>query len=217
MPTKNPTAEHLLDRCAIGLRALLCAGLCIFATMMLSACGPGTGGTGTGPSAVGGPTPFTNSYFTSSGAGTVTSAPLPNPVTPSTPTATPSLPASTCTAGCASNLDTQALSLYLQADSVTLSSPCATFKFAGPWSISASGEATLLGVLESTVTVNGQISRTSQSANLTLSFAGTAQSSASVSVRITNSAGRVLLNPVTLLPASDAPAALTPVLSAAGC
>jgi hypothetical protein len=203
MPTKN----HLLNRCALSL--------CLVAALVLCACGPGTGGTGTGPSVASSPTPFTSSYFTSPGAGAVPNAPLPDPVTPpiGAPTATPSLPAFTCTANCANNLDNQALSLHLQADRITLSSPCATFTFAGPWSISATGEATVLGVLESTVTVNGQISRTSQSASLTLSFAGDALSSASVGVRITDSTGRLLLSPVTLLRAAVAPAAL----GAAGC
>jgi hypothetical protein len=202
-----PTINQLLNRCAIGL--------CLVALLVLSACGPGTGGTGTGPSVGSSPTPLTSSYFASPGAGAVPNAPLPNPATPPTgaPTATPSQPAFTCTASCASNLDTRALSLHLQADRITLSSPCATFTFAGPWSISATGDTTVVGMLESTVTVNGQTSRASQSASLTLSFAGDAQSSPSVGVRITDSTGRLLLSPVTLLRAADAPAAL----GAAGC
>jgi hypothetical protein len=178
-----PKINQLLSRFALSLY--------VVAALVLSACGPGTGGTGTGPNAAGSPSTFTSSYFTITGTGTATAAP-------------------TCAVACASNLDTQTLSLHLQTDSITLSSPCATFTFAGPWSISASGESTVQGLWESTTLVNGQASRASQSASLTLSFTGSAESSPSVNVRITDSTGRLLLNSVTLLRASNAtPAAAT--------
>lgn len=190
-----PKINHLLHRCALSL--------CLLAALVLSACGPGTGGTGTGPNANSNPTPVTNSYFAGTGAGTVTVAPLPNP----------SVPAPVCTVSCASGLDTQALSLHVQADRITLSSLCATFTFTGTWSLSANNEATVQGVLESTTVLNGQTSRTSQSASLTLQFTGDADSSASVSVNVKDSTGTLLLNPVTLLRAGNA----APGAAATGC
>jgi hypothetical protein len=202
-----PTINHLLNRCAIGL--------CLVALMVLSACGPGTGGTGTGPSVGASPISFTDSYFTSSGAGTVTAAPLPNPGTTPTvsPTTTTSLPAPTCTTSCASNLDGQAISLHLQADRIVLSTPCATFTYAGVWSVSATGETTVQGVLESSPVVNGQTSRSSQNASLTLGFPNGVDGSSTLSVSIKDSAGKLLLGPTTLLRAANAP----PGVNASGC
>jgi hypothetical protein len=188
-----PTINQFLNRCAISL--------CALAALVLSACGPGTGGTGTGPNASASPTTFTSSYFTSGGAGTVT-APLPNPTIPA---ATPSLPGITCTGACPSSLDNQTLRLHLQAERIELSTPCATFTYAAVWSVSAAGETTVQGVLESTVVVNGLPARSSQSASLTLIFLGGLDSSSAVIVSIKDSAGKLLLGPVTLQRAVSAP------------
>jgi hypothetical protein len=201
------TINHLLKRCAISL--------CALAVLLLTACGPGTGGTGTGPNAAGSPTTLTSSYFTSGGAGTVTAAPLPNPSTVPTvsPTSTTGLPTPTCTSSCASNLDGQAISLHLQADRITLSTPCATFTYAGVWSVSAAGETTVQGVWESSAVVNGQTSRSSQNASLTLGFPNSLDGSSTVTVSIKDSAGRLLLGPATLQRAAAAPASV----SSGGC
>ncbi len=205
MPTTNP----LLKRCAISL--------CALAMLVLCACSPGTGGTGTGPIAVVSPAPVASSYFTSGGAAPVTAAPLPPTgttptVTPpaATPAATPTAPGTPCTAGCISS---QAVSLHLQADRIELSTPCATFTYAGAWSVSAAGDVTVQGVWESNVTVNGQTSRTSQSAILTLNFAVSLESSASVKVRIQDIAGQPLLGPSTLQRSASPPTAAV----AGGC
>ncbi len=203
-----PTINHLLKRCAISL--------CLVALMLLSACGPGTGGTGTGPNVASSPVPFTSSYFTSPGAGTATAAPLPNPTATPTasPTSTASTPAPTCTTACASGLNAQAISLHLQAESIVLSTPCATFTYAGVWSVSATGETTVQGVLESSTVVNGQASRSSsQNASLTLGFPSGVNSSSTVSVSIKDSAGKLLLGPATLQRAAAAP----PSVNASGC
>jgi hypothetical protein len=156
---------HLIHRSALSL--------CLLTALVLSACGPGTGGTGVGPPI------FTSGFFSNTAAGSVTAAPV-------------------CSISCASNLNAQALSLKLLADSITLSSPCASFSYAGPWSSSATGEVTVQGVLESTANVNGQSSRTSQSARLTLQFASSPDTSTAVSVSISDSAGVSILRPVTL-------------------
>ncbi len=167
--------------------------LCWFAAMLLSACGPGTGGTGTGPNPVSSPSTSTSAYYTSAGTG---ATPAPN-----------------CPASCSGTLDSQALSLQLQTERITLSSPCATFTYAGAWSVSATQNTTVQGVLESIAVVNGLPSRTSQSATLTLQFAGSADASPSLVVRIEDSAGRLLLGPVTLQRTATTPAASL----AAGC
>jgi hypothetical protein len=202
-----PTINHLLNRCAICL--------CLVALLVLSACGPGTGGTGTGPSAGASPIPFAGSYFTSGGVGTVTAAPLPNPSTTPTvsPTTTTSLPAPTCTTSCANNLDGQAISLHVQADRIVLSTPCATFTYAGVWSVSATGETTVQGVLESSTVANGQASRSSQNASLTLGFPNSVDGSGTVTVSIKDSTGKLLFGPATLQRAATVPASV----NAGGC
>ncbi len=208
-----PTINRLLKRCAISL--------CLVALMVLSACGPGTGGTGTGPSVAASPVTLPSSYFTSGGVGTVTAAPPPNPSTPPStvptttvsPTTTTGLPAPTCTVGCATNLDGQAISLHLQADRIMLSTPCATFTYTGVWSVSATGETTVQGVWESSTVVNGQTSRSSQNASLTLGFPNGVDGSSTVSVIIKDSAGRQLLGPATLQGVANAP----PSVGAGGC
>jgi hypothetical protein len=193
-----PKINHQPNRCATSLSVCLC----LLAALLLSACGPGTGGTGTGPSVGASPTGFTSSYFTNGTVGTVTA-----------PVATPSQPGGTCTVACTASLDNQALRLYLQADRIELSTPCATFTFAGPWSLSATGEATVQGVLESTVLVNGQAVRSSQNANLTLIFPNGLESSNAVNLSLKDSTGKLLLAPVNLQRAASAPASV----SASGC
>jgi hypothetical protein len=193
-----PKINQLLNRYAISVYTVV--------VLLLSACGPGTGGTGTGPSVSGSPSTFTSSYFTSGGAGTV-SAPLPGPTSPA---ATPSVPGITCTAACTGSAANQALSLHVQADRIELSTPCATFTYAGAWSVSATGETTVQGVWESTVVVNGQPSRSSQSASLTLIFPNGPDSSSTVSVSIKDVTGKLLLGPVTLQRATSPPAGASP-------
>jgi hypothetical protein len=195
---KMQIIRHLLERAVFSL--------CLLAALVLTACGPGTGGTGTGPPVANTPTAFANSVFTSPGTGSSTAVPAPNPS--ATPTAT-----ATCAAVCAGSLQSQALSLILQAESIVLSSPCATFTFTGLWGASATGESVVQGTLESTTVVNGQTSRTTQSASLTLQFAGTADSSNIVTLSIRDGAGNLLLPSVTLQRASSA----APASTLAGC
>jgi hypothetical protein len=186
-----PTINHLLKHCAVGL--------CLLAALVLSACGPGTGGTGTGPNAVGSPSTFTSSYFTS--GDTATASP------------TPSVPGTTCTAACPSALVNQTSSLHLQAERIELTTPCATFTYAGVWSVSAAGETTVDGVLESSVLVNGQISRSSQNASLTLRFPNGLEGSGAVTLSIQDGTGKLLLGPVTLQRTARVPASV----AASGC
>jgi hypothetical protein len=178
-----PTINQLLKRCAIIL--------CTLAALVLSGCGPGTGGTGTGPNASASPVTFTSGGVT----------------------ATPSVPGASCTAACPNSLDSQALRLHVQAERIELSTPCATFTYAGVWSVSATGETTVQGVWEISAVVNGQISRNSQNASLTLMFPNGLDGSSTVNVSIKDGAGTPLLGPVTLQRATDAPSSA----SASGC
>jgi hypothetical protein len=178
-----PTINQLLNRCAISL--------CALAALVLSACGPGTGGTGTGPTAGTAPVTFTSAAVT----------------------AIPSLPGVSCTAACPSNLDSQAMRLHLQTDRIELTTPCATFTYAGDWSVSATGEVTVPGVWEISEVVNGQIIRSSQIASLTLGFPNGLDSSSAVNVSMQDSTGQLLLGPITLQRAADAQVSV----SASGC
>ncbi len=180
MPTTPPAIKQLLSCCAISL--------CLVAALLLAACSPGTGGTGTGPTVSASPTTSTTSYFTGAGA----------------PAAAPSLPAPTCTVACPANPAPQAINLQVQPERIELSTPCATFTYAGTWTLSATGEATVQGVWESTTTVNGQSTRSSQSASLTLVFPSGLEGS-TVSVSIKDSTGQLLLGPVTLQRTPSAP------------
>jgi hypothetical protein len=171
---------HLIHRSALSLSLL--------AALVLSACGPGTGGTGVGPPS------FTSGFFSNTAASPVTAAPV-------------------CSINCASNLNTQALNLRLLAESITLRSACASFNYAGPWTSSATGLVIVQGVLESTSVVNGQPSRASQSARLTLHFAEIPDTSATVSVSIDTTAGVSILSPVTLSRISTQ----VPIPEASGC
>jgi hypothetical protein len=156
---------HLIHRSALSL--------CLFAALMLGACGPGTGGTGTGP-------PIANSSFFAS----------------TTTGAAPTAPA--CGASCTSNLNGQPLALNLLADSITLSSPCATFTYSGAWSGFEAEEVTVEGVLESTAIVNGQPTRSRKTASMKLQFTGSPNISATVTIDINDSTGISILRPVTL-------------------
>lgn len=168
---------------------------------LLTACGPGTGGTGTGPHTV---SAFSASYTNGVGAsasvgagsptpaGTPTASPLPNPSPAPAPSPAP------CTVGCDSNAATRTFSLQLQTDGITLTSPCAGFSYSGSWSVSAAGETSVPGVYTT--------SSVQQAAVLTAVFANASADSTSVTVSIRNAAGALLLGPLVLQRGTGSPA-----------
>jgi hypothetical protein len=143
--------------------------------LLLAACGPGTGGTGTGPEA---------------GAPVAIAAPgVYNGVYTANPSSAPATPT-----GCASCTSTQAVNLQVQTDSLQVSSPCFTFTYAGPWSAAADGSVAVQGTYTQ-LSAKAPTGTSSQAATLTLRFAA---GNDSVQVTIQDAAGQTLLPPVTL-------------------
>jgi hypothetical protein len=201
--------------------------------VLLSGCGPGTGGTGVGPTPIaGGPTSSSalanapNSPSTLAFSGSFTSA-VGSPATP------PSLPAPTTgaapapTSPAATASSTSVLTLLLEPERVLLSSACLSFASLAPLPAAASDgtstERVLPGVFEQTRKVQGQTSRTSVPASLVLRFAETPltpltpSSSPSVRLSIQDSSGKLLLGPVDLQRLSSVPVQGEVPASVDGC
>ena len=140
-------------------------------TLALAGCGPGTGGTGTGPV-----TP-TLGYSGSLFATTTTAA--------SSTTA----PGTGCATDCA------LANLRLDTERVELTAPCLRFVFAGIWPLDASGTAELAGTLETT---RGTATATSN-ATLRLQFSTPSAASPMVTLTLTDATAGALLGPVPLL------------------
>ncbi len=185
MPQTRMT--NLFDLRAGLYRALTHLALAITLVASLAACGPGTGGTGTGPitPTVGFSGSATGSLLTGSTAG-------------GSSVTTP--PASGCTADCA------LANLRLDADRVELTTPCLRFVYTGSWAVDAGGLAVLAGTLE---TAQGTATATSKAA-LRLQFSSAGIDSAQVNMTLTNEAGNALLGPATLLRNDAAPGNTAP-------
>jgi hypothetical protein len=143
--------------------------LCLLAALAFSACGPGTGGTGTGPQPIATTAPFAATYTSAPSAGTLAGA------------GTPSTGASSAT--------TAAVSLQLQTTGIVLTSACASFNYSGTWSVSATGDISVQGIYTST---------TEQAAILNIAFANANADSASLTLSIQTPSGTLLLGPVIL-------------------
>jgi hypothetical protein len=193
-----------LKRALLSLSGLI--SLSWLMAALLVACGPGTGGTGTGPEPTSQSPVLAGSTISYTGI-----APLPLSGIP-TPAATP-IPGSTCTALCGTGTGTTSLSLQLQSQSIALHASCANFSYSGPWSISAQGEVNVEGRYETVITVNGQPSTSSQAARLNLLFDTPSADSSAVTITLRKIQGIVLLGPVRL--DRGAAAINTPV--AGGC
>jgi hypothetical protein len=165
------STKPLLHKLAMKL-ALYCLA---WLTLLLVACGPGTGGTGTGP--MDGTPTSTTAPGVYSGVFTVT--PSANPATPT---------------GCTSCTATQAVSLQVQTDSIKVSSPCFTFTYAGLWSAAADGSVMVQGSYTQ-LSATAPSGTLSQPATLTLRF-GVGNNSVQLSIQ--DAAGQTLLLPTTL-------------------
>lgn len=144
---------------------------CLAAALLLAGCGPGTGGTGTGPIGV--------TLGFSGGTGASVAA-----------------PGTGCTSGCAQ------ASLRLDTERVELTGPCLRFVYTGPWGVDAAGLAVLTGTADTGGT-------TAPNATLRLQFSDATAASAQVTLTLTDSAGRALAGPATLL-RNDAALAVAP-------
>jgi hypothetical protein len=152
--------------------------LCLLAALALNACGPGTGGTGTGPQPIATIAPFAAAYTSAPGAGSVTGA------------GTQSTGASSAT--------TAAVNLQLQTTGIVLTHGCAEFNYSGPWSVSATGDISVQGIYTST---------TQQTAVLSITLTNANADSASLSLSIQTPSGTWLLGPVILQRSNLAPPA----------
>jgi hypothetical protein len=150
-------------------------------TMVLSACGPGSGGTGTGP--VMGVVTFSGV----AGLGTVG-------------VGSPSTPTTGVPAGC---VDCPQVDLQLQDGAVELATACGRFVFNGDWEV-REGRSTLPGRFDAS-------GRPAVAATLQLLFGDGSVNSQAVTATVVDAAGAVLLGPVTLQRTASTPAARTAV------
>ena len=180
------------------LKTYLLIALAILAT--LTGCGPGTGGTGTGPS-IGSIAP---------------SAPISGPVTYS---GTQNAPAAVFGGTSAERVasvfgpSVSALKnavLSLDTQRIDLRKACQAFTYAGDWSIAQDGSVRALGTYSLTrILPDGQAEVTTLVAHLALTFTSGNISSPSVTAIVKDSGESVLMGPFELQLANSAGAAVT--------
>jgi hypothetical protein len=153
----NLPLEHFVP----GFRGLLAALL-----LALAACGPGSGGTGTGPIA---------SFSSVSSSGAVAGG------APSSPDDV--LQPGICVGSCGR------VDLLLQSDRVEVVADCGRFVFVGLWEPDANGQVELPGTLEIPTGGDGA------PASLRLQFSGQPQSSPAVTVTLSTPDGQAVLGP----------------------
>lgn len=155
-------------------RMLVIAALCA-----LAGCGPGTGGTGTGPQD--GLYSFGGRVGNSFGAG--------------------------LSAGVACTDDCPAVSLVLEREKIELLAPCRRFVHNGAWSMDANGNVEAQGRYETTTVANGQSTVQSRDAVIRLRFSESGPDSREVAIMLRDPNGVSLLSPLTLQRGESAPGA----------
>lgn len=177
---------NLLERCLPAYR------FCFLALLLaLAACGPGTGGTGTGPGSFSSVSSGVSGVSGGQGPGSgIEGGGIP-----------PLAPTGGCGAAC------ERLDLTLEEARVELVTGCGSFVFAGSWQVDENSRVALPGVLENPSTGS------SVAVTLRLQFSGPAETSASVTVIVTDAAGTVLVGPQ-LLGRVDS---IAPRLPTSGC
>ncbi len=199
---KPPPLRHILE--------IAVSWLCLAAVLAVAACGPGTGGTGTGPISGLAMQPSATYY-----AGTLggTSTIGLGPGNPATGSANGSNTA-VVTPGCSANCAAVAVNLQLEPQRIQLGSGCFSFVFTGSWSFAASGETTVLGSFQSLSTVNGHtVAGDKLPSTLVISFPNDETLGNLLTLSIKDNTGRLLLGPTTLQRSADAP----PPTSARAC
>lgn len=157
----------------------------------LAACGPGTGGTGTGPVQT-----LSISFSATVISGAVVATAGGAPVAPGGPV---------CSSGC------DRISLRLDAAQVELTAPCSHFAYSGPWAPDADGLLLLSGT-QTTTTAAGT---TTTAAQLRLQFSERTTASAQVTYTLSSDTGATLLGPASLLRDTQATTAAPSVCSPA--
>ena len=186
--------------------------LVLISMLLLAACGPGTGGTGTGPVALSVPSVvrFTTSAVPTElppakAPGTPDFVPPLAPAAPTQPPATPPAPVPaptpapvTTVGACLANCTAANPALTINGEQVRLQTRCARFVSSTPLGAVAAGETSLAGSLETQQTSNGNIVTRSTPAVLVLQFSQGKLDSNQVTVRLVDNAGAQLLGPFTL-------------------
>jgi hypothetical protein len=168
MPPKNHPRPHTTRDPLLPRSLQLLAGIAL--ALVLAACGPGTGGTGTGPIAATSLPAGTSLYFGASQPGFSASP-------------------SNC-------IGSQCLvqSLTLEAQRIDLRAGCIRFIRTDAWSIDETQLAIVRGQIETTTAAG--VTRTD--GTLRLQFDGPWQSAPTLSVTLTDDQGRVLVGPTAL-------------------
>lgn len=182
--TPRPADTRLLELKRIfSVQTLLLLLWLLLPSLLLTACGPGTGGTGTGP------------------PGAVIFAPL----SFSSPKATPasSMPpvlgvasavADPCLVDCAGESGI----LRIEAEQVQLQTRCAQFVSLSALVVAATGETVLAGTLETQRNFNGTIQTSSLAALLIAEFSSGKPDSDRVVLRVVDTKGALLVSPLAL-------------------
>lgn len=147
----------------------------VLALFALTACGPGSGGTGVGPIQP-------KLAFGSSG------------VAPAVPAGVTVGPAHSASADCASQPQCAEATLRLEDTRISLTAACVRFVFEGLWSIDANGRLTVPGAMD-LVTSAGT---TTSKVQLTLLFSDIEVTSRQVTVTVTDAAGQPAFGPKVL-------------------
>lgn len=162
-------------------RVLRLAATACVVVAALASCGPGTGGTGTGPGMQAGLAAGTYN-------GTLAQGALP----------TVSLP---CGTQCGSEV-----SLSVGDARVELSLPCQRFVYEGGWSFDAQGQAELVGRWQQLVQVGDKATLEQQSARLSLTVSLPDAQGLRVLLQVRDLDGMSLVGPVQVQSEGDAPA-----------
>lgn len=156
--------------------------LAIWMGLLIAACSPGTGGTGTGPAISNTALPVGASLTYNNIASTTTSV-------TSTTTAAPTVVCGNPVAQ---------VNLLLQPQSIVVTTHCATFTYAGSWVIDATGTVSVQGQWQTLQDSPGSQPIPPQAAILSLQFSSSGIDSPALTLAIKDIAGVELLGQQTL-------------------
>ncbi len=207
-PTADNFAHQRIEAMIRGVCLLAVLVWALTLLLVLSGCGPGTGGTGVGPvtsstvsvaysgatTVATPPTLTTTAPVTVPGPTVAPAVPAPVPGVPGVPGVVPPPTGVACTVNCAASTVT----LQLEADRVVLLGSCFNFTSQAPLNVSANGPTVLAGSYQKFSNQGGQVVTSSTPANLFLQFANGQSDSSSVTLSVRDTAGSVLFGPVTL-------------------
>ena len=181
-------------------RCTLAGSMMALLLLLLTACGPGTGGTGTGPISANVFTPLSFSSpavtrapptLSTTGASVIVAPSAPAGIAPD---AAPAVP-DPCLVNCTGANGT----LLIEAQQVQLQTLCAKFVSLSPFVMAPTGETVLTGAFETQKISNGAIQSSSLPALLIVEFSSGKLDSDRVNLRVVNTTGALLVGPLALL------------------